>query len=228
VPVAGNPLKTTLPVAKAHVGWDIVPTVGAEGVTGCVLIITLAEATDVQVENSSVTVKVYVPAESPDNVELVPVPVLVVPPGFTVNVHVPVAGNPFRITPPVATAQVGWIMVPEVGVAGVAGWVFITTPDVTPEIQPEEFETVYEYVPAGIPVMVETEPVPVVVIPPGDLVTVHVPVAGNPLKSKLPVADVQEGWVIVPTTGVVGEPGCAIIATLADEEEGQPDELDTV
>ena len=34
VPVAGKLLNTTLPVAKAHVGWVIVPTVGADGVNG--------------------------------------------------------------------------------------------------------------------------------------------------------------------------------------------------
>ena len=31
VPVDGNPLNTTLPVATEHVGWIIVPTVGAAG-----------------------------------------------------------------------------------------------------------------------------------------------------------------------------------------------------
>jgi hypothetical protein len=31
LPVAGKPLRTTLPVATEHVGWVIIPTVGAEG-----------------------------------------------------------------------------------------------------------------------------------------------------------------------------------------------------
>ena len=30
----GNPVKTTLPIATEHVGWVIVPTVGAAGVSG--------------------------------------------------------------------------------------------------------------------------------------------------------------------------------------------------
>jgi hypothetical protein len=34
VPLAGNPLKTTLPDGTANVGWVIVPTTGAEGVAG--------------------------------------------------------------------------------------------------------------------------------------------------------------------------------------------------
>lgn len=51
----GNPFNTTLPVARAQVGCVIVPIVGADGVTGCGLIITLADAAEVQ---PSVTVKV--------------------------------------------------------------------------------------------------------------------------------------------------------------------------
>ena len=31
VPTEGNPLNTTLPVAKVHVGWVMFPTIGAEG-----------------------------------------------------------------------------------------------------------------------------------------------------------------------------------------------------
>jgi hypothetical protein len=58
---AGKPFNITLPVAKAHVGWVIVPTVGAVGVTGCGLITTLTEATEVH-PAELVTVKLYVPA----------------------------------------------------------------------------------------------------------------------------------------------------------------------
>ena len=55
--------------------------------------------------------------------------------------------------------------------------------------------------------MVELVPVPVVVVPPGERVKVHVPLAGNPLKTTLPVAKVQVGWVIIPTVGAVGVAG---------------------
>ena len=34
VPLEGNPLSTTLPVARAQVGWVMIPTTGAVGVTG--------------------------------------------------------------------------------------------------------------------------------------------------------------------------------------------------
>ena len=54
-----------------------------------------------------VTVKVYVPAASNKIVELVPVPVVVVPPGERVKVQEPVAGKPLKITLPVAKVQVG-------------------------------------------------------------------------------------------------------------------------
>jgi len=43
----GKPLNNTEPVAVTQVGCVIAPTVGAEGVTGCELITTFAEATDV-------------------------------------------------------------------------------------------------------------------------------------------------------------------------------------
>ena len=47
---AGNPFKTTLPLATVQVGWVIVPTVGADGVTGCGFIITSSDITEVQPE----------------------------------------------------------------------------------------------------------------------------------------------------------------------------------
>ena len=43
----GKPFNTTIPPA-VQVGCVIVPTVGAEGVTGCALITTLPDATEVQ------------------------------------------------------------------------------------------------------------------------------------------------------------------------------------
>jgi hypothetical protein len=42
-------------------------------------------------------------------------------------------------------------------------------------------------------VIVVEVPDPVVVIPPGDLVRVHVPEEGSPLKGTLPVATVHDG-----------------------------------
>jgi hypothetical protein len=70
-----------------------------------------------------------------------PVPVEVMPPGFLVNVHVPVGGNPLRATPPVGTVQVGCVTVPVAGVAGVDGCAFITTLPVGAEIQSDAFVT---------------------------------------------------------------------------------------
>ena len=67
-----------------------------------------------------------------------------------------------------------------------------------------------------------------VVVPPGLLVSVHVPVAGRPFNTTLPVAIAQVGWVMVPTVGAVGDDGCAVITTLAEAGETQPEALVTV
>jgi hypothetical protein len=75
-------------------------------------------------------------------VVLVPVPVVVVPPGLLVNVHVPAAGRLLNTTLPVPTLQVGCVIVPTVGALGVAGWVLITTLADEDEIQPEALVTV--------------------------------------------------------------------------------------
>jgi len=69
--------------------------------------------------------------------------------------------------------------------------------------------------------MVVLVPVPVVVIPPGFLVNVHVP-EGKPLKTTLPVATVQVGCVTVPADGAAGTGGCAFITTLSDASEVHP------
>ena len=65
-----------------------------------------------------VTVKVYVPADSPLMVVLDPEPD-VVPPGVLVIVQLP-DGNPLRTTLPVAREHVGWVMVPTTGAEGIA------------------------------------------------------------------------------------------------------------
>jgi hypothetical protein len=52
---------------------------------------------------------------------------------------------------------------------------------------------------------------------------VHVPVAGRPFNTTVPVgAAHEEGWVIVPTTGAVGAAGAAFITTSADGFEIHP------
>ena len=85
-PEAGKPLKTTLPVLTMHVGCVIVPLTGADGVAGLELIKTSADGFETQ-PDEFVTVKVYVPTVNPEIVVFVPVPLLVIPPGFLVIVH---------------------------------------------------------------------------------------------------------------------------------------------
>ena len=81
---------------------------------------------------------------------------------------------------------------------------------------------------AAKPLNVPVVPVPVIVEPPGVAVTVQVPDDGSPLKSTLPVAVVQVGWVIVPTTGADGVSGCALITKLAVGVDVHPSALVTV
>jgi len=131
----GNPLKTTLPVAVEQSGWVMAPITGADGVAGCVRITMLEDAADVHPE-AFVTEYEYVPATNPEIVLLVPVPDM--DPGF--NVQFP-AGKPFKTTLPVATPQLGWVIIPTVGTVGVTGCTFITAFAETDETQPTELVT---------------------------------------------------------------------------------------
>ena len=45
-PVAGKPLRATLPVERAQVGWVMSPTTGAVGVSGWALITTFDDDAD--------------------------------------------------------------------------------------------------------------------------------------------------------------------------------------
>ena len=82
--------------------------------------------------------------------------------------------------------------------------------------------------PAANPDIVLVTPVPAVVIAPGILFKVQVPVAGKPLNITLPVATVHVGCVIVPTVGAVGVTGCVLIITLSDATEVHPDAFVTL
>ena len=70
--------------------------------------------------------------------------------------------------------------------------------------------------------MVVVDPVPA--IDPG--LMVHVPVAGRPFNTTLPVGSEQEeGWVIVPTIGANGPPGESFITTSVEGRDIQPAEV---
>ena len=80
---------------------------------------------------------------NPVTVVVVPVPLMVVPRGVHVMVQGEVEGKPFRITLPVATVQVGCVMIPTVGAGGavdVCG--LITTFADAKEVHPEALVTV--------------------------------------------------------------------------------------
>ena len=82
------------------------PTNGVVGTPTAELITAFVLAEEVHVPLP--TVKVYVaPADKPEIVVVVPVPVAVVPPGVAVTVHVPLDGKPLNATLPVDTVQLG-------------------------------------------------------------------------------------------------------------------------
>ena len=96
------------------------------------------------------------------------------------------------------------------------------------EVHPNEFVTVKVYVPAASPVIVFVVPTPEVVVPPGVLVIIQLPVAGKPLRVTLPVETKQVGCMMAPTIGAGGRVvGCALIST-TDAPEVHPTELVTV
>jgi hypothetical protein len=78
------------------------------------------------------------------------------------------------------------------------------------------------------PVKVVVVPDPVVVVPPGEAVTVQEPAAGNPLKATDPVETEQVGCVIAPTIGAVAGVGAAFIAAEVEAVEVQPPAFVTV
>ena len=119
----------------------MVPITGAEGVTGCILIIKLYDVPEVQ-PSELVTVYVYAPGANPEMVVIIPVPLVVTPPGLRVSVHMPLEGKPFNTTLPVPAEQVGWVMVPITGAAGVTGCPLITTSVDDAEVQPDALVTV--------------------------------------------------------------------------------------
>jgi hypothetical protein len=84
------------------------------------LIKTDALAKEIQ-PTELVTVKVYVLADNPLKIPVVPVPLIVVEPIDSVTVQVPVAGNPLNAILPVAVEQVGWVTAPNVGADGAKG-----------------------------------------------------------------------------------------------------------
>jgi len=75
--------------------------------------------------------------------------------------------------------------------------------------------------------MVIPDPVPVVLILPGFLVSVHEPVEGSPFRVTLPVSVEQPGWTIVTATGAGGVTGLALMTTPAEAADMQPAAFET-
>lgn len=97
------------------------------------------------------------------------------------------------------------------------------------ELQPEALATEKLKVPpASSPAIVVLVPVPVAVVPSGDLVIVQVPVSGKPLNITLPVSPVFAGWVINPTTGADGDAGLVLMVTADEDADSHPKSLVTI
>jgi hypothetical protein len=82
-------------------------------------------------------------AGRPEIVTEIPDPVVVILSGVRNNIQLPVDGNPFNVTLPVASEHVGWVIVPTIGADGTIRDALILTVDEFPEVHPEEFVTVY-------------------------------------------------------------------------------------
>jgi hypothetical protein len=115
-----------------------VPTTGAAGIPGCVLMTALADEGDVHPE-AFVTVNVYVPGTNPVIVVLDPVPLIA--PGFMVQVPV---GNPDNAILPVTVEQVSCVITPTTGAEGVCGCGLTTMLAEAAEVHPTELVTVNE------------------------------------------------------------------------------------
>jgi len=100
----------------------------------------------------------------------------------------------------------------------------MTTFDEPEDVQPTLLVTVKFQVPDERLVTVVLEPDPEIF--PG--LMVHVPAAGKPFNTTLPVVSAQVGWVIAPVVGAVGADGSALMTTLAEDTEVQPPAFVTV
>ena len=120
VPVGLVTLITALPEPSVQsTVWT-----GLAGESGGAGITTFEDALEVH-PVAAVTENVYVPAGIPEIVVLVPEPVVITAPGVRVRVQMPLAGRPLSATLPVAIAQVGLVIVPTTGAAGMAFTVIV-------------------------------------------------------------------------------------------------------
>ena len=202
VPDTGKPLNITVPVGNPQVGGVIVPTEGALGIGGWVIIVRFADWADIH-PIELVTLNVKVPDGKAVRVIPAPEPEMVTPPGFLVKVQVPVVGNPLKTTVPVEVPQVGCVISPITGAEGEEGGGAITTSADTSEVHPSALVTIKLYVPAGRPDKAELLPLPWVIIDPGFRARDHVPGVGNPFRITLPVGIVHDALVMVPITGAL-------------------------
>jgi hypothetical protein len=137
-------------------------------------------------------------------VVLVPLPLLVDPPGFCVIVQLPVEGNPLSTTLPVETAHVVCVTVPTTGGCGDGGRGLITAFEDEADVHPASVVTVKVKVPEGRPVTIVVVPIPFTETLSGLLVRVQITPEGKPVSTTLPISPAHERPVTVPITGAAG------------------------
>jgi hypothetical protein len=96
------------------------------------------------------------------------------------------------------------VIVPTNGTEGTGGCRLITALVDGTEVQKLEVVTVKVYAPGESPEKVVVDPLPEDIAPIGLEVITQLSVGGNPLRTTLPVLDVQVGCVINPITAAVG------------------------
>jgi hypothetical protein len=99
-------------------------------------------------------------------VVVVPLPDVITPPGVRIIIQSPEEGNPFNTTLPIEMKQVGWVIVPIVGAAGVALTVTVVEAAADGPLHPFAITlTVAMPEKAGDHVTVPVVPVPEIVFP---------------------------------------------------------------
>lgn len=150
------------------------------------------------------TLNVYVPLISPLILQLVPVPVVLISPGFVTIIHEPDEGSPVSSTLPVERLQVGCVTAPVRGAEGNDGGWLITAFAEAADTQPAALLTVKLYVPAFSPVTFMLVPVPVVSWLSGRRVSLQLPSAGSPVSVRLPSGCTHDGCAMLLTEGAWG------------------------
>jgi hypothetical protein len=145
-------------------------------------------------------------------------PVPAIAPGLIVQLP---AGRLLRITLPVATAHVGCVIVPTVGVPGVTGWELTVTGE---GVDVQELSAVLLTITLCKPAATPAKVVEACHAPPSML---YSKAPSGEVTTIVAVVTIQVGCVVLRVAEAGGE-GCALMITLAEAGDVHPDPLVTV